>query len=62
MTFGKNEPIIIVKMRTLRVISHMPEEQRGDEIRRRTTRSGMTAARRSCCGYRMNPQLIGNAL
>src|SRR5438874_3513894 len=49
-------------MRVLRIKTHVPEEQRGDEVGRRTTRSGMSAARRRGCGDGMNPQLIGNAL
>ena len=60
VAFGKNEPVVVVKMRILRVILHVAEEQRGDKIRRRAARSRMAAARRRSCGDGVDAQLVGD--
>src|SRR5438105_14299957 len=58
----ENEPVVDVIKRIFRVIPHVSEEQRGYQIRGRTTRSGMSAPRRRRCRNRMNAQLIGDYL
>ena len=62
VALGQNEPIIIVEMWIFGIITHVPEEQRGHNIGRRTAGGGMSAARGGGCVDRMNSQLIGNAL
>src|SRR5437867_3777212 len=62
VAFGQNEPVVIVEMWMFRIITHVPEEQRGHDVSRRTARGGMPAACGGGCADRMNPQLIGNAL
>src|SRR5690349_14984729 len=44
------------------IITHVTEEQRGDNVGGRTAGGGMPTARGGGCVDRMNPQLIGNAL
>ena len=62
VTLRQYEPIIIMIMRVLRVITHVPKEKRCDDIRGRTARSRMSAPRRRRCVDRMDPQLIGDSL
>src|SRR5947208_432594 len=62
VAFGQNESVVIVEMWILGIITHVPEEQRGDDVSRRTAGGRMAAARGGGCVDRMNPQLIGNAL
>ena len=62
VAFGENEAVVVVVMRVLRVVAHVPEEQRRHQVRRRTARSGMPAARRRGRRNGMNPQLVGDAL
>ena len=62
VAFGENEPVVVVVMGILRVVTHVPEEQGRDQVRRRTTRSRMPAARRRRRRNRMNPQLMRDAL
>src|SRR5262249_54366179 len=61
MTFGKNETVVVIIFRILRVVPHVPEKQSSDQVRRGTARSWMSTARRRGCSYRVDAQLIGDA-
>ncbi len=61
VAFGKNEAVVVVKMRILRVILHVAEEERGDEVGCRAARSRMAAARRRRGSNRVDAQLVGDA-
>src|SRR5438105_543501 len=61
VTLGKDETVVVIKFWIFRVIAHMTEEKRCDQICRRTTRSWMSAPRRRRCFNGMNAQLIGNS-
>ena len=62
MTLGKDEPVVVVVMRILRVVTHVSEEEGRDQIGRGTARGRMPAPRRRRRGNGMNPQLAGDAL
>ena len=62
VAFGEDEAVVVVVVGVLRVVTHVPEEQRRDQVGRGTARSGMPAARRRRRGNGMNPQLVGDAL
>ena len=61
MAFGENETVIVMKMGILGIIFHVAEEQRGDNIRRRTARGRVSAARRRRGFNGMNAQLVGDS-
>src|SRR5690242_13151260 len=62
MAFGKDEPVIVVEMRVLRIIAHVSEKERGDEISGGAARSRMAAAGSRRLLDRVDPQLVGDAL
>ena len=60
VAFRENEPVIVVIVRVLRVILHVAEEQRGDNVRRRAAGGWMTAASRRGRLDGVDAQLVGN--
>jgi hypothetical protein len=46
VAFGKNEAVVVVIFRVLRVVAHVAVEQRGHQIGHRTARSWMTTTSR----------------
>src|SRR5205823_6280701 len=48
-------------VRVLRIVAHVPKEQRRDNIRRRTTGSRMSTAGSRGGRDRVDPQLIGDS-
>ena len=62
MALGKDKAIVVVVMRVFGQVTHVPEEECGHDVRRRTARSRMPAPRRGGRRDRMNPQLIRDPL
>jgi hypothetical protein len=62
VAFRQNETVVVIVVRILRIVTHLPEKKRGDQIRRREARGRMSAARRRRRGDGMNSQLVGDAL
>ena len=62
MALGEDKPVIIMIMRVFRVIAHVPEKQRGHDVRCRAAGGRVSAAGRGGGSDGMNPQLIGDSL
>ena len=62
VALGQDEPVVVVIVRVLGVVAHVPEKEGGHHVRRRTARGRMPAARRRRGRNGMNPQLVGDSL
>ncbi len=62
VSFGEDKAVVVMEMRMLGIIAHVPEEQCGHEIRGGQAGRGMSTAGGGGGGDRVNAQLVGDSL
>ena len=62
VAFGKNEAVVVVVFRILRIVTHVAEKQRGHQVRHGATGGGVAAARSGGRRNRVDSQLVRDSL